>query len=283
MAFAPVVPFSGLVGFRFVERTFDAQFETFAKSPDIQREIDYFLENAGDASTAEALVADRRLLRVALGAFGLEDELGKRALVRRILEEGTLDPKALANRLADPAWAEFAEALGYGDLGGLLVLDSVRETLAERFRLCQFERAIGDVDVDIRLALNFRREIREIALSPDVEKSGWFKVLGSQPLRRVVEGAFNLPAGFGQIDVDRQRGELEARATRIFGDKSPASFASAEKVDDLLRRFLVSAQIKGGVSASAPGATALFLLQAGGIGAGGSANLFASNFLGRPA
>jgi hypothetical protein len=278
MAFAPVVPFGGLLGFRFVERTFNAQFEAFGKSPDIQRDIDYFLENAGEATTAEALVADRRLLRVVLGAFGLDDEIDKRAFVRKILEDGTLEPKALANRLSDPAWAELSEALGYGNFGGLLVFDNVRHNIADQFRLRQFERAVGDVDVDVRLALNFRREIREIASAPDVDRIGWLRVLGSQPLRRVIEGAFNLPAGFGQIDIDRQRDELAARAGQIFGIESPAAFASDENVDDLLRRFLVSAQLQGGISPSAPGATALALLQAGGIGPAGGANLFASNF-----
>ena len=278
MAFTPVVLFGGLLGLRFIDRTFDAQFETFGKSPEIQREIDYFLEHAGEATTAEALVADRRLLRVALGAFGLEDEVDKRAFIRKILEDGVLDPKSLANRLADPAWAEFSAALGYGDLGGLLVFDGTRQDLAEQFRLRQFERAIGDVDVDIRLALNFRREMREIALDPLVEVSGWLKVLGSTPLSNVVQGAYSLPTLFGLLDLDRQVSAFEARTEQIFGGKSPAVFSTDENIDDLLRRFLLSSQLKGGISPSAPGATALALIMASGLGTGGSANLFASNF-----
>jgi hypothetical protein len=278
MVFAPVVPFGGLPGFRFIERTFDVQFDAFGRSPDIQREIDYFREHAGSAATAADLVADRQLLKVALGAFGLEDEIDKRAFIRKILEEGTLDPKSLANRLADPAWAKFSAALGYGDLGGLLAFESTRLSIAERYRLRQFERGVGDSDLDIRLALNFRREIKEIAASTAAGDAGWFKVLGSQPLRRVIEGAYLLPQGFGQIDIDRQRDEVAARTEQIFGSGSPAVFASDENVDGLLRRFLVSAQLRGGSSSSAPGSTALTLLQTSGLGATGRANLFASNF-----
>jgi hypothetical protein len=279
MAFAPVVPFGGLLGFRFVERTFDRQFDAFAKSPDIRREIDYFLEHASEATTAADLVADRRLLNVALGAFGLEDEIDKRAFVRKILDEGTLDPKSLANRLADPAWAKFSAALGYGDLGGLLVFENTRLNIAEQYRERQFERAIGDVDLDVRLALNFRREIKEIAATSATDEVAWFKVLGSEPLRQVIEGAYQLPEGFGQIDIDRQREEVAVRTEQFFGSGSPTVFASDENIDDLLRRFLVSAQLQGGISASAPGATALTLLQSSGLGSSGSANLFASNFL----
>lgn len=277
MTFSPVVPFGGLLGYRFMERTYSAQLEHFGRSPEVQREIDYFLDHAAGATTAEALVADRRLLRVALGAFGLDDEVDKRAFIRRILEDGTLDPKALANRLADPAWREFALALGYGDLGGTLGIAGTRREIAERFRLRQFERAVGDTDLDIRLALNFRREIAAIAAAPGVEKSGWLKIMGSQPLRRVIETAFGLPQGFGQLDIDRQRHELGDRAQRLFGGDTPAVFAAPENVDRLIRRFLAASQSGVAPGPAGAAATALSLLQGSNLGAGARASLFASN------
>ena len=69
-------------------------------------------------TSAADLVADRRLLKVALGAFGLEGEIDKKAFVRKILEEGTADPASLANRLTDKSYYKLAEAFGFGDLGG---------------------------------------------------------------------------------------------------------------------------------------------------------------------
>ena len=42
--------------------------------------------------SAADLVADRRLLKVALGAFGLEGEIDKKAFIRKVLEEGTDRP-----------------------------------------------------------------------------------------------------------------------------------------------------------------------------------------------
>ena len=278
MAFAPVVPFGGVAGLRFIDRTYAAQFETFSRSPDVQADIDYFMENAGKAATAEDLVADRRLLKVALGAFGLGDEVDKRAFIRKILDDGTLEPKALANRLADPAWAEFSRTLGYGDLGGLLIVRSVREDIAARYREREFEQAVGDSDVDMRLALNFRRQIREIASAPGTADSGWFKIMGSQPLRRVIETAYGLPSAFAQIDIDQQRTQLEDRTERLFGTASPEAFLSEENVEGLLRRFLVASQAQNGPGPGAPGMTALTLLQSSGLGSGAQAGLFASNF-----
>lgn len=276
MAFAPVVPLGWLAGLRFIDRTYDAQFGTFSRSPDIQREIDYFLEKAGQAATAADLVADRRLLKVALGAFGLEDEVDKRAFIRKVLDDGTLDRKALANRLADPAWAEFSRTLGYGDLGGLLMVRGVREDIAAKYRERQFERAVGDVDLDMRLALSFRRQIREIAADPNTSQSGWFKIMGSQPLRRVFETAFGLPAAFGKVDIDRQRAQLGERTERLFGSSSPAVFQSGENVERLLRRFLAASQAQNGPGSGAPGMAALTLLRTGGLGNAARTNLFAS-------
>ena len=40
-------------------------------------------------------------------------------------------PRRPPKGMADPTWSEVSEALGYGDLGGLLVFDNVREDLAE--------------------------------------------------------------------------------------------------------------------------------------------------------
>ncbi len=79
IGFQPIVPQTGYVGWRFLERTTETQRVAFEKSPELLRDLEYFKENISKATTAEDLVNDRRLLRVALGAFGLEDDLGKRA------------------------------------------------------------------------------------------------------------------------------------------------------------------------------------------------------------
>lgn len=280
MSFTPVVPAGGLVGFRFLERTYDAQFAAFNRSPDIEREVSYFLANAGQATTAADLVADRRLLRVALGAFGLDEEVDKRAFVRRVLEEGTLDPKALANRLADPAWRELAAYLGYGDLGGRLVFAEVRQEIAARFRERQFERALGEVDVDMRLAFNFRRRIAEIAQSANVERSGWLRILGSKPLRRVLEQAYGLPDSFARIDIERQREVMEERTARLFGSPSPAVFGKPEAVETVLRRFLTRSALENGPGPLTRGAAAVTLLTTSGLGSGAQANLVLSAITG---
>jgi len=277
--FQPLVPVGGLAGFRFLERTMETQVSRFEARPDMARDIAYFQENAGKAETAEDLVSDPRLLRVALGAFGLGDQVDKRAFIRRILEDGTISEDALANRLATPVWKDLSRTLGYGDVGGLLGLESVREDIVSRFVVRSFEEAVGAQAPDLEAALAFRRGIGEIANGEAVDNAGWLQILGRTDLRRVVETAFGLPTQFGAIDLDQQRAELERISRREFGVESPRAFQDPEAVDDLLRRFLAISAARSGPSALTPGATALMLLQSGGVGSGAQAGLFASRFL----
>ena len=49
-------------------------FDTFTKSIELKRDTEYFQEKISSITSAEELVSDRRLLTVALGAFGLQDD-----------------------------------------------------------------------------------------------------------------------------------------------------------------------------------------------------------------
>ncbi len=259
--FVPLVPFGGFVGWKVFERTAERQFTAFAKSPELQRDLAYFREKIGAVASADALVADRRLLNVALGAFGLETEISKRAIIRRVLEQPPADPQSFANRLNDPRWRAFARTFGFA--GGAPPFSSAgfQREVEARYAERSFERAVGESDANIRLALNFRREVKTIAEGASVDRAGWFQILGQQPLRRVVEAAFGLPASFANLDVDRQRAILEERAEQAFGKRSAAAFASAEAVDATLRRFFLSEAAQSAPT-TGRGATALSLLTA---------------------
>ncbi len=260
----PLVPFGGFAGWKVFERTAARQFETFANSPALQRDIDYFRDKIGSVTSAEALVADRRLLTVALGAFGLETEIPKKAIIRRVLEQPPADPKSFANRLSDPRWRAFARTFGFAGGAPAFSSTAFQRDIEARYAERSFERAIGESNADFRLALNFRREIKTIAEGGAVERAGWFQILGQQPLRRVVEAAFGLPESFASLTIDRQRAILEEKAEQALGARSPSIFASAEAVDTTLRRFFL-ADAAQSATATGRGAAALTLLSAASV------------------
>lgn len=277
MSYQPVIPMGGIAGWRLLQRTQASQQATFDKSADVQRDVAYFEEKIGGVTSAADLVADRRLLKVALGAFGLDSEIDKKAFVRKVLEEGTTDPEALASRLTDKSFAKLSDAFGFGDSGGPNTADAgFAAKITDAYKTRAFEVAVGDADNNMRLAMNFKREIADLA-SQGEDGASWYNVLGSKPLLQVVEKAFGLPSSFSKLDIDRQRDILAGKADALIGDDTLAAFKDPAAVEKVITRFLARAQIEDGVSSSSPASAALTLLQgASGSGSQGILNLLAS-------
>ncbi|MHA7873610.1 MAG: DUF1217 domain-containing protein, partial [Hyphococcus sp.] len=263
---------------RILQATSARQQETFERSPQLQRNIEYFRENISSATTAEDLVKDRRLLTVALGAFGLSEEINKRAFVQRMLEGGTDEPDSFANRFADNRYREFVKAFGYGNItnGSSVLLPSFREDIIARYKSLEFERAVGEVDNDMRLAMNFKREIVAIAQADVNERTAWFQIMGQRPVRELIATALNIPTEVAQLGLDRQQEIFADRAQRVLGDSSPKIFEDPDVVSDMIRRFFLSRQIQNGPSASTPGFNAVTLLQGNGLGAAANISLILS-------
>ncbi|MEO0774849.1 MAG: DUF1217 domain-containing protein [Pseudomonadota bacterium] len=243
--FQPVLPLSGFPGWVLLNRTLDSQTEAFNASPQIQRDTEYFVENIGSVRTASELVEDRRLLTVALGAFGLSDDINNRALIQKVLEDGTADPASIANRLADDRYAQLSESFGFGNaLFGTNTGDpGFGERIVEQFQARSFEAAVGEQDGSLRLALNATRELAEMADENASNDTLWFRVLGTPPLREVFERAFNLPSSFGQIDIERQLDEFKDRAERVLGIETFSDFADADVREELVKGYLLREQV----------------------------------------
>ncbi len=243
MSFQPVLPISGYAGWRFLERTLDNQQSAFSKSLPVARATDYFRANIANVRTVDDLVNDRRLLSVALGAFGLDDDINNKFFIRKILEEGTIKDNELANRLADNRYAELSRAFGFGDrpLPRTTLSSFATETIT-RYERQQFEKAVGTQDNNMRLALNLQSGLADIAGRNSSDGAQWFAMMGNLPLRKVFENALGLPASIGTIDVDRQRDMFRARSKAVFGTDRIADFTEKSTQDKLVRMFLVRSE-----------------------------------------
>ncbi|MEX1234574.1 MAG: DUF1217 domain-containing protein [Roseovarius sp.] len=261
MTYQPIVPAGGLVGWSFLTRTLNTQTETFSKSPEIMRDTEYFQQNVKNARTAEDLVSDRRLMRVALGAFGLESDIDSRAFIQKVLEGGTEKPEALANRLSDKRYKEFAAALGFGNTGGARTASpSWARGIVSKFQRQQFEVAVGAQDQSMRLAMDAKRNMPDIANLAGKDETRWFKIMGNPPLRQVFETALGLPSSFAQADLDTQVVEFSDRAKRQLGISDLSDLADPDIQDLVIQRFLLRDQMAS-FSQQSSGAVALTLLQ----------------------
>lgn len=259
MTFQPVVPFSGYSGWRFLERTLESQKAAFVESAPITRATDNFRKKISTIQTAEDLVNDRQLLSVALGAFGLDDDIDNKFFIRKILEDGTLADDALGNRLADKSYAAFARAFGFGDFGARTSLTNFADEIVSRYEKNQFEVAVGDQNDNLRLAMNVESSIADAVEQSSSQNAQWYSVMGSPPLRAVFENALGLPASFAQIGLDQQLDVMKSRAESTFGTSNVADFLEPTNQEKLIRLFLIRSEAAE-VSISS-GSMALSMLQ----------------------
>ena len=262
MSFAPVLPLGGYAGWKVLQSTLDTQQARFADDPAQSRDRAYFKENIGSITSAEDLVGDYRMLRVALGAFGLQDDLPNRAFIAKVLSDGVVAEDALSNKLADKSYFKFSEAFGFG---GVLPPNTQSPGFADkilaRFDEQAFEVAVGEQNTDMRLALQASREIPEIAGSGVSDTTAWLTVLGNPPLRQVFETAFSLPDSIGVMELDQQLDAFRLGAERVLGTSEFNAFSDPDAVEDLVHAFTLKSQLAAGPSAFTRGASAVTLLQ----------------------
>ncbi|MGQ0609671.1 MAG: DUF1217 domain-containing protein [Paracoccaceae bacterium] len=256
MTYVPALAGTGYFGWAALKRSQPLHAQALANSPTIKRDEDYFRARIGSVRTADDLVNDPRLLRVALTAYGLEGDMGSRAFVKKVLTDGTLDPEALANRLSDKQYLKFSAAFGFGDYSTprTQLSDFADKTLA-LYRARSFEAAVGQTNDDYRLALNAERELPALAGKSSSEDTKWYTVLGNAPLRTVMQTALGLPSSTTALDIDRQLDLYKARAKAQFGDDSLSQFAAPEKMAKLIKTYHLRAEVAaydgGSVRASA--------------------------------
>ncbi len=213
-----------LAGWQVINRTGAADKARFLKDPQIAREIENFKANIGKIKTPADLVKDRRLLAVALEAFGLGADVNAQGRIRKVLEEGMIDPKALANKLIDPRYKEMAEAFSFDIVGNLRLQDpKFVQSIVDKYATNKFEGAVGDNNADLRNAMYFQRKIGSAKT--------WYNVLADKGMFAVVKTALGLPDSFSQLDVDRQHDILESKVKL-------ASFKQLGQIDTFAKRYL---------------------------------------------
>jgi hypothetical protein len=262
MSFQPVLPLGGLAGWGFLKRTMERQQAVQQAAPVQKRDEAYFREKIGKIDSAEQLVSDKRLLRIALTAFGLEADVNSKAFVQKILEGGTLKEGSLANKLADKQYQKFSAAFGFGDFSvPRTKISTFPDEILTQFRARSFEAAVGVQNNTYRLALNAERELPILAARPISDTAKWYSLLGNAPMREVVQTALGLPKSFASIDLDQQVSVLKTRAEAAFGSSAISQFTDPAKMEGLIRRFMFRSEVQELGAGNSPASIALTLLR----------------------
>ena len=262
MTFSPVLPMGGTAGWAFLKRTEAAQLAAFVRRPDLGRDEAYFRDRIGKVADAQALVADRRLLRITLEAFGLEADLDAKAFIARVLSDGTLKAGALATKLTDPRYREMSAAFGFDLAVPRSRLSDFPDRIMARWKERRFEAAVGAQHNGLRLAMTARRELAALARGSGGEDAKWFRVMGNAPLRAVVQGAFGLPDSFAALDIDRQLAMLKGKAQAALGQGTVTQFSEPAQVERLIRLYMIRQEEAGIAGGQGPAQVLLGQAQA---------------------
>lgn len=262
MSYTPAIPLGGYAGWAYLKRTLPAQTKSFNAAPEVKSDEAYFRANIGKVKTAAQLVQDRRLLKVALGAFGLDKDIENKFFIQKVLQDGTLTTGSLANRLADKQYLKLSQAFGFGDYAvPSTQISTFADDIVSAYQARQFEAAVGQQNDDLRLALNAQRELPKLAeKTTSSNNTKWFTILGNAPLRNVFEKALGLPSSIGALDLDQQLAAFTTKAKSQLGTDQIADFTNPAKLEGLMRRFLVRSEAQS-YAQSGGGNAAMVLMQ----------------------
>ena len=273
--FQPAIPLSGYSGWQLLQATYDRQLEGFTQSPSVANDRTYFLEKFSQPVALEDFISDKRLLRVSLTAFDLGGEEWKGGFIRKVVEEAADPESTFLARLNNTDYTNFSKSFKLVD-GKISVTEEAALELADQFESASFREAVGNVDENMRLSLNYENRISSIAGASSSEEARLYRMLGNVPVRTVLETALGLPSDFTKLDIDQQAKFLKEQLQSKVGVSDIAELAEPANVEKIIQRFHAMESINNGPSATTPGYAALTLLGGSGFGAQASENLFLS-------
>lgn len=269
--FQPVIPLSGIGGWRFLQSTYDRQLQSHSESPQIRADRNYMIGKLSQPISTEDFLNDKRLLRVALTAFDLGGEEWKRGFISKALTEAADPESTFLARLNNPKYTAFADTFASAS-GTISLSEATVQDLAARFNAAAFEVSVGEVDDSMRLALNYQSEITRLAGSGAGESAILYRILGDVPVRTVLEKATGLPDSIRKLPIEKQAEMLKSALQKSFGISKPADLASVANTDRVIQRYHALEAVASASAAMSGAANALTLLN-GGLGLGSQASL----------
>jgi hypothetical protein len=223
-----------------------------SKTPDVALETKYFQANIGKATSIDALLKDRRLFNYAMKAFGLGDRTYAVGLMRKVLQQGVTDPKALANTLNDPNILAFAKAFDYAGKGSAVPSSTLSDTITGQYVEQALQTQQGQTNQGVQLALYFKQHAPSI--------TSIYGVLADKNILQVVQTALD-------ISPDTSRQNIDTQARLLKSKVNVADFQDPAKLTKFISRFAAMYDMKN------PGADTS-------VNNNGNAILYSGSFLG---
>lgn len=210
--------------------------QNFAKTPSLQKDIDYFSKAIAKAKTVDDVFKDTRLVNFLAKSLNLAGEEQYPGKMRRILSEKVDDKNAVMNRLSDKRYSQAADKLRLGESGlDRLKLAGTQTDLINAYKQAKFEDSIGEENLAVRQARYFEKYA--------ANANNAYSILGDPILREVVTSTFNLPK---QIAIQ----PVETQAKAITDRVDVKKFSDPKFRENFIKRFLNNADMQNTDSAA---------------------------------
>ena len=217
--------------------------KTTAAQPQVAREAAYYLAKIGNAKSIDAFLANDRIFKFAMKAFGLQDMAFAKAFMRKVLTEGIDKSDSFANTLSDKRYADFATTFNFARYGDTTtIFDRTRQGTVDNYVRQTLEQDAGAQNEGVRLALYFQRKASGIQSA--------YSILADLALLKVVQTALGIPASTSAMDIDKQAQMIAARV-------NVADLKDPTKLKKFIARFATMWEMDN-PSTSTASATVLF-------------------------
>jgi len=193
------------------------------------KKAELYQERIQSIDTVKELLADRDVIDVVIGAYGLDPEDVTDDFLKQVFASDLSDPKSFVNQQPDSRWAELVASFNF-DANGNLTRETIGtvqqrgETLetVNKYLRQTLEETEGASNEAVRLALYFERT------APNITDA--YGLIADDALMAVFRTTFGFSDEFSNMDVDQQ--------ARIINDNLDlADLQDPTKLERFLQRY----------------------------------------------
>ena len=193
------------------------------------KKAENYQEKIQSIDTVSKLLADREVLDVVIGAYGLDPDEVTDDFLKQIFSSDLSDRKSFVNQQADSRWAELVASFNFDAKGNLTretmgTIQQRGETMetVNKYLRQTLEETEGESNEAVRLALYFQRT------APTITDA--YGLIADDALMAVFRTTFGYSDEFSNMDVDQQ--------ARIIEDNlNLADLQDPKKLERFLQRY----------------------------------------------
>lgn len=225
-----MITISGLatpVAMKVAADTKDKSLESIRNEVIHKRAIERFNESAPDVESVEDFINDYDTFSFVMKAYGLEDKIYAKGMMKEILESDIDDEDSLVNRLNDPKITALYKAMDF-QAGGVTNYNTLssqwRQEIVDKYVSNEYIGEITDENANLGVILKFQEKASEL--------TSWYKVLADADFGEFMRTALNIPENVIYLDVDKQK--------EIFEEKYDIEdLQDPEELERLTKRYAV--------------------------------------------